>query len=394
MKLLSNLKNQLKNSWLFFAFALVILILWNTNLLFESLSLQERNKMELWGMAQKEYIQNPSSSNLTFEILQRSGVNPMIQVNEFGRIIEFRNIEWNIKKHDSTKLYSILEKIKKENDPILIQFRNGKGDLVVNQALYYGNSSTLKKLQYYPLALLLIIFLFGAMLYFFFKTSRIAEQNRLWAAMAKETAHQIGTPLTSMVGWITLLKEKQKKSIPLIEIEKDIARLNLITDRFSKVGSIPKLIPSDLTSVIKETVYYLQKRSSEHIKFKIQLPNKKIIIPLNPQLISWTLENLIKNGIDAMKGKGSLNLRLLEKASEIEILISDTGSGMKKEVANKIFKPGFTTKSRGWGLGLSLAKRIIVDFHKGKISVLKTVLGKGTSFQVLLKKAPFKNSKE
>ena len=394
MKLLSNLKNQLKNSWLFFAFALVILILWNTNLLFESLSLQERNKMELWGMAQKEYIQNPSSSNLTFEILQRSGVNPMIQVNEFGRIIEFRNIEWNIKKQDSTKLYSILEKIKKENDPILIQFRNGKGDLVVNQALYYGNSSTLKKLQYYPLALLLIIFLFGAMLYFFFKTSRIAEQNRLWAAMAKETAHQIGTPLTSMVGWITLLKEKQKKSIPLIEIEKDIARLNLITDRFSKVGSIPKLIPSDLTSVIKETVSYLQKRSSEHIKFKIQLPNKKIVIPLNPQLISWTLENLIKNGIDAMKGKGSLNLRLLEKASEIEILISDTGSGMKKEVANKIFKPGFTTKNRGWGLGLSLAKRIIVDFHKGKISVLKTVLGKGTSFQILLKKAPFKNSKE
>ena len=394
MKLLSNLKNQLKNSWLFFAFALVILILWNTNLLFESLSLQERNKMELWGMAQKEYIQNPSSSNLTFEILQRSGVNPMIQVNEFGRIIEFRNIEWNIKKQDSTKLYSILEKIKKENDPILIQFRNGKGDLVVNQALYYGNSSTLKKLQYYPLALLLIIFLFGAMLYFFFKTSRIAEQNRLWAAMAKETAHQIGTPLTSMVGWITLLKEKQKKSIPLIEIEKDIARLNLITDRFSKVGSIPKLIPSDLTSVIKETVSYLQKRSSEHIKFKIQLPNKKITIPLNPQLISWTLENLIKNGIDAMKGKGSLNLRLLEKASEIEILISDTGSGMKKEVANKIFKPGFTTKNRGWGLGLSLAKRIIVDFHKGKISVLKTVLGKGTCFQVLLKKAPFKNSKE
>ncbi len=394
MKLLSNLKNQLKNTWLFFAFAIVILILWNTNLLFESLSLQERNKMELWGMAQKEYIQNPSSSNLTFEILQRSGVNPMIQVNEFGRIIEFRNIEWNIKKQDSTKLYSILEKIKKENDPILIQFRNGKGDLVVNQTLYYGNSSTLKKLQYYPLALLLIIFLFGAMLYFFFKTSRIAEQNRLWAAMAKETAHQIGTPLTSMVGWITLLKEKQKKSIPLIEIEKDIARLNLITDRFSKVGSIPKLIPSDLTSVIKETVSYLQKRSSEHIKFKIQLPNKKIIIPLNPQLISWTLENLIKNGIDAMNGKGNLNIRLLEKASEIEILISDTGSGMKKEVANKIFKPGFTTKTRGWGLGLSLAKRIIVDFHKGKISVLKTVLGKGTSFQVLLKKAPFKNSKE
>ena len=345
MKLLDKFMDQLKNSWLFFVFALVALILWNTNILFESLSLQERQKMELWGMAQKEYIQNPSLSNLTFEVLQRSGINPMIQVDELGRIIEFRNIEWDMETQDSTRLYSILEKIKKENDPILIQFRNQEGSLIVNQKLYYGNSSTLKKLKYYPLALLLIIFLFGAVLYFFFKTSRVAEQNKLWAAMAKETAHQIGTPLTSMVGWVTLLKEKQKKSIPLIEIEKDIARLNLITDRFSKVGSDPELISSDLTSVVRETVTYLQKRSSEHINFK---------------------------------------------GTQVEILVLDNGCGMKKEVAYKVFKPGFTTKTRGWGLGLSLAKRIIVDFHKGKISVLKSVLGKGTSFQILLNKTYLK----
>ena len=390
MKLLDKFMNQLKNSWLFFVFALVALILWNTNILFESLSLQERQKMELWGMAQKEYIQNPSLSNLTFEVLQRSGINPMIQVDELGRIIEFRNIEWDMETQDSTELYSILEKIKKENDPILIQFRNQEGSLIVNQKLYYGNSSTLKKLKYYPLALLLIIFLFGAVLYFFFKTSRVAEQNKLWAAMAKETAHQIGTPLTSMVGWVTLLKEKQKKSIPLIEIEKDIARLNLITDRFSKVGSDPELISSDLTSVVRETVTYLQKRSSEHIIFKVDLPDKKVVIPFNSQLISWTLENLIKNGIDAMKGKGTLDVKLLDKGTQVEILVSDNGYGMKKEVAYKIFKPGFTTKTRGWGLGLSLAKRIIVDFHKGKISVLKSVLGKGTSFQILLNKAYLK----
>ena len=390
MKLLDKFMNQLKNSWLFFVFALVVLILWNTNILFESLSLQERQKMELWGMAQKEYIQNPSLSNLTFEVLQRSGINPMIQVDESGRIIEFRNIELDMETQDSTRLYSILEKIKKENDPILIQFRNQEGSLIVNQKLYYGNSSTLKKLKYYPLALLLIIFLFGAVLYFFFKTSRVAEQNKLWAAMAKETAHQIGTPLTSMVGWVTLLKEKQKKSIPLIEIEKDIARLNLITDRFSKVGSDPELISSDLTSVVRETVTYLQKRSSEHIIFKVDLPDKKVVIPFNSQLISWTLENLIKNGIDAMKGKGTLDVKLLDKGTQVEILVSDNGYGMKKEVAYKIFKPGFTTKTRGWGLGLSLAKRIIVDFHKGKISVLKSVLGKGTSFQILLNKAYLK----
>ena len=390
MKLLDKFMDQLKNSWLFFVFALVALILWNTNILFESLSLQERQKMELWGMAQKEYIQNPSLSNLTFEVLQRSGINPMIQVDELGRIIEFRNIEWDMETQDSTRLYSILEKIKKENDPILIQFRNQEGSLIVNQKLYYGNSSTLKKLKYYPLALLLIVFLFGAVLYFLFKTSRVAEQHKLWDAMAKETAHQIGTPLTSMVGWVTLLKEKQKKSIPLIEIEKDIARLNLITDRFSKVGSDPELISSDLTSVVKDTVTYLQKRSSEHIIFKVDLPDKKVIIPFNSQLISWTLENLIKNGIDAMKGKGTLDVKLLDKGTQVEILVSDNGYGMKKEVAYKIFKPGFTTKTRGWGLGLSLAKRIIVDFHKGKISVLKSVLGKGTSFQILLNKAYLK----
>ena len=390
MKLLDKFMNQLKNSWLFFVFALVALILWNTNILFESLSLQERQKMELWGMAQKEYIQNPSLSNLTFVVLQRSGINPMIQVDELGRIMEFRNIEWDMETQDSTRLYSILEKIKKENDPILIQFRNQEGSLIVNQKLYYGNSSTLKKLKYYPLALLLIIFLFGAVLYFFFKTSRVAEQNKLWAAMAKETAHQIGTPLTSMVGWVTLLKEKQKKSIPLIEIEKDIARLNLITDRFSKVGSDPELISSDLTSVVRETVTYLQKRSSEHIIFKVDLPDKKVVIPFNSQLISWTLENLIKNGIDAMKGKGTLDVKLFDKGTQVEILVSDNGCGMKKEVAYKVFKPGFTTKTRGWGLGLSLAKRIIVDFHKGKISVLKSVLGKGTSFQILLNKAYLK----
>ncbi|OUW34683.1 MAG: two-component sensor histidine kinase [Flavobacteriaceae bacterium TMED179] len=392
MKHLSPLKIKLKNSWLFFAFAIVVLILWNTNILFKSLSLQERNKMKLWAMAQKEYIKNPSLSNLTFEVLQYSGVNPMIQVDESDNIIEIRNIDWNEKKQDTAELYSILDKIKKENDPILIQFRNESGDLIVNQRLYYGNSSILRKLQYYPLALLLIIFLFVAVLYFVFKTTQIAEQNRLWAAMAKETAHQIGTPLTSMMGWITLLKEKQKKSMPIIEIEKDIERLNLITDRFSKVGSLPKLISLDLTSSINETLAYLKQRGSQHIKYEINLPNKKVMIPFNPQLISWTIENLIKNSIDAMKGKGTLTIKLVEKVSQVEILVSDTGSGIKKNIASKIFKPGFTTKKRGWGLGLSLAKRIIEDFHKGKISVLKTSLGKGTIFQVILNKVPLKQS--
>jgi signal transduction histidine kinase len=386
MKLLRILKNQRKNSGFLFAFIIVALILWNTNLLFQNLSKEQRTKMELWAMAQEEYIQNQSFSNLTFEVLQRSGVNPMIQVDENDKILEIRNVKWDEAKQDSTTLYKILDQIKKENDPILIQYKNDSGALMINQKLYYGNSEVLKKLQYYPLALLLIIFLFAAVLYFVFKTAKIAEQNRLWAAMAKETAHQIGTPLTSMMGWITLLKEKQKNSEPLLEIEKDIERLNVITDRFSKVGSNPELTLSDLNETISQTVNYLQKRSSEYVQFKLELPNNKITIPFNTQLISWTLENLIKNGIDAMKGKGTLCISVKELEQQVEILISDTGTGMTKEVTSKIFDPGFTTKSRGWGLGLSLARRIIVDFHQGKISVVKSTIGKGTQFKIMLLK--------
>jgi len=386
MKLLQHIKSQLKYSWLLFAFILVFLIVWNTNTLLSSLRKQERSKMELWAMAQKEYIKTPNLSNLTFEVLQRSGVNPMIQVDASDRIIEIRNIEWDRNKKDSTALYALLSKIKKENEPILIQYRDETGSLLVDQKLYYGNSALLKKLQYYPLALLLIILLFGAVLYFVFKTARIAEQNRLWAAMAKETAHQIGTPLTSMMGWITLLKEQRKETSSLLEIEKDIDRLHVITERFSKVGSAPELTLLDLNETLRTTLNYLEKRSSEHIVFERTLPNKEMLIPFNPQLMSWTIENLIKNGIDAMKGKGTLTIELIEQEKQVQLLISDTGSGIKKEVLSKIFKPGFTTKTRGWGLGLSLAKRIVEDFHKGKIGVLATLPGKGTQFQILLNK--------
>ena len=385
MKLSNNFNFKAKNTWLIFAFILVILILWNTNALFDSLSLQERSKMELWAMAQKEYIKNPSLSNLTFEVLQRSGTNPIIQVDEFDKIIEIRNIDWDNKKQDSIQLYNLLYEIKKENDPIIIQYKNDQGELVINQKLYYGNSSILKKLQYYPLALLLIIFLFGTVLYFVLKTSRVAEQNRLWTAMAKETAHQLGTPLSSMMGWISLLKEKE--SLPIKEIEKDIKRLNLISERFSKVGSIPNLESQEINSVIEQTTSYLKQRSSEHILFEIKLPQKEVILPFNSQLISWTLENLIKNGIDAMKGKGRLSVQMIEQKSKVEIYICDSGSGIKDELLPSIFNPGFTTKERGWGLGLSLAKRIVEDFHNGKIIVNKNKQSQGTCFQILLNKS-------
>lgn len=384
--MVNRLKKGIKNGWLWAAFAIVGLIVWNTNMLFRQMRAEEREKMELWAMAQEESIQNTNLSNLTFEVLQQTGGNPMIQVNESGQILQFRNIDWNAEESDSIVLNQILEKIKKENPPILIQYRNDSGELLINQKLYYGNSELLKKLQYYPLALLLIIFLFGAVVYFVFKTAQIAEQNRLWAAMAKETAHQIGTPLTSILGWLTLLKEKDPEAMALLEIEKDVDRLKVISERFSKVGSLPELNDQDLIRVVLQTVSYLQKRTSSKVEFTTSWPTKSIVLKLNEQLLSWTLENLIKNGIDAMKGKGKLGVSIGLKGDQAEILVSDTGAGISRENSSKIFNPGFSTKKRGWGLGLSLAKRIVVDYHKGKIGIKKTVLGKGTEIQILLPK--------
>tara|TARA_A200000113_G_scaffold158243_1_gene142924 strand:- start:9677 stop:10834 length:1158 start_codon:yes stop_codon:yes gene_type:complete len=384
--LVNRLKKGIKNGWLWAAFAIVGLIVWNTNMLFRQMRAEEREKMELWAMAQEESIQNTNLSNLTFEVLQQTGGNPMIQVNESDQILQFRNIDWNAEESDSIVLNQILEKIKKENPPILIQYRNDAGELLINQKLYYGNSELLKKLQYYPLALLLIIFLFGAVVYFVFKTAQIAEQNRLWAAMAKETAHQIGTPLTSILGWLTLLKEKDPEAMALLEIEKDVDRLKVISERFSKVGSLPELNDQDLIRVVLQTVSYLQKRTSSKVEFTTSWPTKPIVLKLNEQLLSWTLENLIKNGIDAMKGKGKLGVSIGLKGDQAEILVSDTGAGISRENSSKIFNPGFSTKKRGWGLGLSLAKRIVVDYHKGKIGIKKTVLGKGTEIQILLPK--------
>ncbi|MCH1609437.1 MAG: ATP-binding protein [Flavobacteriaceae bacterium] len=377
------IKKNKDNSWLLVAFFIVALILWNTNILFQNLKKEERAKIELWSMAQREFVENNTVNNLTFQVLQQTWINPMIHVNDQGKIIGHKNIDWDPALEDSLAIYKRLEKIKKENQPILIRYKDSLTS--INQKLYYGDSVLLKKLQYYPLALLLIIFLFGAVLYFVFKTSRVSEQNRLWAAMAKETAHQIGTPLSSMIGWITILKEQQTNE-PLNEMEKDIERLQIITERFSKVGSLPELTQSDVVKEIQNTLLYLEKRSSKLIQFKYELPKKAIHIPLNAQLFSWTLENLINNSIDAMKGKGILSLNFFEGQKTIALDISDTGSGIKKENFKRIFNPGFSTKKRGWGLGLSLAKRIISDYHKGKIGIKSSVLGKGTTFQIVLKK--------
>ena len=308
------IKHRLRNSWLIGAFAIVALILWNTNVLFQNLKKEERTKMELWAMAQQELIENSILSNLTFKVLQQTWNNPMVLVDSYGKIIGYKNLDWDSESQDSLIIFDYLKNIKKENNPIFIRYQDSILD--INQKLYYGDSILLKKLQYYPLALLLIIFLFGAVLYFVFKTSKISDQNKLWAGMAKETAHQIGTPLSSMIGWITLMKEEAKDLGPLLEMEKDVDRLKIITERFSKVGSLPKLESVALIDTANKTIQYLDKRTSDLVMFKVDFPKEEIYIPLNPQLFSWTLENLIKNGIDAMKGKGEITLKIFEMENE------------------------------------------------------------------------------
>ncbi|MDB2701700.1 HAMP domain-containing histidine kinase [Flavobacteriaceae bacterium] len=375
-----------KNWGLIGAFAIVSLILWNTYILFQVVKKEERTKMELWATAQKELVESNDLSRdygtLSFDVLQKIGVTPMIQVNEKGKIIDYRNIEWNRQKDpDSLELYAILSKLKKENDPIPIVYKD-----IINQNLYYGDSLLLVKLQYYPLALLLIILLFGGLLFFFFQTNKAAEQNRLWAGMAKETAHQIGTPLSSLMGWIDLLKEQNIAPASIEEMQKDIERLEVITERFSKVGSLPELELKDVVHITKDTIRYLQQRTGKQIQWEIELPKKEIILPLNASLLSWTLENLVKNGLDSMKGIGKLQLQLLEFDNEIHFLVKDEGSGIAPKNLKKIFQPGFTTKTRGWGLGLSLAHRIIREYHNGSIRVKESKLGKGTTFEIILPK--------
>ncbi|WP_178990811.1 sensor histidine kinase [Winogradskyella schleiferi] len=364
------------------SFIIISLILWNTYTFFQNFKAEERSKMKNWSFAQKEMRKtdnlNADIGELPLEILKSNTSTPMIKVSEDGSM-EHNNIDEE-KAKDSIYLIKLIEKFKNENEPIEIRY---KGKIL--STLYYGNSPLLNKLKYYPLALMLIIFLFAAVAYFFYRSSKIADQNKLWTGMAKETAHQIGTPLSSLVGWTEILKSENVNPDYIVEIEKDIDRLQTITERFSKIGSAPTLKSMDIVEVTKSSYAYLKARSSKLINFEIIIPEREIPINLNEQLYSWTIENLVKNAIDAMKGKGDLKLELSQLENQVFINISDTGKGIPKSSYTKIFEPGYTTKKRGWGLGLSLAKRIIEDYHNGRIKVLTSEIGKGTTIQIMLK---------
>lgn len=374
-------KNKSYNIFLLVAsFVVVSLILWNTNSFFKKFKEEERHKMEIWATAQSELLQSSEDrdlGNLHLKVFQNNTSTPMILVNKDGSM-KTNNMSLDI-ANDSLQVLRKIAKFESENIPISINY---DGEPLAT--LYYGNSEVLNKLKFYPIALLLIILLFGAVIFFFFITNKVSEQNKLWAGMAKETAHQIGTPLTSLLGWNELLKNEKINSSITTEIEKDIGRLHTITERFSNIGSLPKLESLDIVEETKSAFDYLKLRSSRLIHFSFDSRVEKLPILLNRALYNWTIENLVKNGIDAMKGKGSISIEIIREGNYVNVLISDTGLGIPKRNYTNIFNPGVTSKKRGWGLGLSLVKRIVEEYHQGKVKVL-TSSKEGTIMQISLK---------
>ena len=372
-----------KSRWviIFASFLIISLILWNTYTFFQIFKNEERLKMNLWAQAQKTLINADQNTDVGLPLLIFSNNTSIpIVLTENDSIINAINIDETIVT-DKKETLVILNNLKKENEPIVVEYVPGKF-----QKLYYGNSALLNKLKYYPVALVLIIVLFGALVYNFYKSTKMATQNKLWAGMAKETAHQIGTPLSSLIGWVELLKTEDIDQSTTLEIEKDIERLQTITERFSKIGSKPKLETKDIIAETQQSYDYLKSRFSKQIEFSFHAPDFPIMVNLNPTLHSWTIENLVKNAIDAMRGKGKLVLEIKHDGDYVKINVSDTGKGIQKNQFRTIFEPGFTTKKRGWGLGLSLTKRIVEEYHKGIIKVLNSEIGKGTTMQVSLKK--------
>lgn len=362
---------------------IVSLIVWNAVAFFQRIKEEERIKMNIWTSAQVylDQVDTDTGLDLYLEIINSNSSIPTILVDENGKIVDAMNIRGEIISSEE-KLQEYLRSLKSTNDPIQMDLGEGR----VNQ-VYYGNSPMLTKLKYYPLALILIIILFIAVVYFFYRTTKSSEQNKLWAGMAKETAHQIGTPLSSLIGWTEILKEEKVNSTYIVEIEKDVDRLKTITERFSKIGSAPTLELEDIVEKTRDSFEYLKARSSKLIKFHLELPREKILVNMNAQLYSWTIENLVRNAIDAMKGKGDLEIRLKQDSRKVHILVTDTGKGIPKGKFKRIFEPGYTTKQRGWGLGLSLSKRIIERYHRGRIKVLRSEINKGTTIEILLDKA-------
>jgi len=357
----------------------VVITLWNTNKLIQRIEYDERLQMELWGTAQQKFASgidlNQPIEPLTFKVLTSKNSIPMIVVDRKNRLLFSNNIDQKKIKKDSTNyINKLIKDFSLINEPIEIKFENN-----FYQKLYYGNSKLVTQLKLYPVAFLIIISILILLIFMYYRSSQIALENKLWSAMAKETAHQLGTPISSLLGWLMVLKENYD-SETLNKMNKDVERLKTISERFSKIGAIPEKKLYKLSSIIDEIVEYMRIRIPATIEIIVQKEDGEIPINLNKELIQWVLENMIKNSIDSIEKKGKIKLEI-NWGSKLILKISDTGSGIEKEIQSKVFDAGVSTKTRGWGIGLSLAKRIIEKYHKGKIKLLNSSKN-GTEFLI------------
>ena len=366
--------------------ATVVFILWSLFQLVKQTEIDERQRMEVWALAQKQFVKDIDLSDdvdpLIFEVLTSENSIPMIVVDKYDNIVSFNNIDpQRALLKDSLLLKNTLKDLKKQNDPIEIVFENA-----VNQRMYYGQSTILEKLKLYPGALLLLLLTISGLVFFYLRTAQIAVQNKLWTGMAKETAHQLGTPLSSLMGWVSMLKTKGVEDTITMPMEADLKRLETITNRFSKIGSLPIKKSTDIVRASRDVFDYLAGKASQGIEFTFYSSADEIHLKINKELYCWVVENLLNNAIDAVVGEGKIELSLLEEKDRVLINVIDTGKGIPKRLVKRIFQPGFTTKKRGWGLGLSLCRRIIEDYHQGSIQVRSSSKDKGTHFEIVLHK--------
>ena len=366
--------------------ATVVFILWSLFQLVKQTEIDERQRMEVWALAQKQFVKdidlNDDVDPLIFEVLTSENSIPMIVVDEHDKIVSFNNIDpQRALLKDSLLLKNTLKDLIKQNDPIEIVFENA-----VNQRMYYGQSTILEKLKLYPGALLLLLLTISGLVFFYLRTAQIAVQNKLWTGMAKETAHQLGTPLSSLMGWVSMLKTKGVEDTITTPMEADLKRLETITNRFSKIGSLPIKKRTDIVRASRDVFDYLADKASQGIAFTFYSCTNEIHLKVNKELYCWVVENLLNNAIDAVVGEGKIELSLLEEKDRVLINVIDTGKGIPKRLVKRIFQPGFTTKKRGWGLGLSLCRRIIEDYHQGSIQVRTSSKDKGTHFEIVLHK--------
>lgn len=349
---------------------------------------QEKSKMQVWAEAMKSLSAADENTDLSLvlKVLDENHTIPVVVLNNEGVVTEYRNIEIKARnaKDSIAFITSYGQQMKASGQVIRISLSKNHHDYI---DVCYDDSLMLKRIAVYPYVQLGVVLLFVIIALFALLTSKRAEQNKVWVGLSKETAHQLGTPISSLMAWSTILKETYPDDELLPEMDKDVKRLQLIADRFSKIGSIPEPVPSCLNEVLIHVVDYMDRRTSKKIEMKTELPNEDVIINMNASLFEWVIENLCKNAVDAMGGKlGSITLRLEETDKRAIVEVSDTGKGIKKKDISNVFRPGFTTKKRGWGLGLSLAKRIVEEYHHGKIYVKNSEIGKGTTFRIELRK--------